>query len=554
MDRRTQRWRGLPIRVVRRAMWGGLTVASLLTGIASDARSQGFPWEKGFASITAKELQHHVQVLAHDSMRGRDTPSPELDKAAAYIAAQFQRAGLRPLNDSMGYYQRFAVCKTYLSEPNTLRFRTPVGEWSCRLKDDFVPLPLSSSGVVEGQVVFAGYGITAPEYGYDDYQGVDAVGKIVLVFTHEPRERDSTEVFQGRQATDHSNPLVKVLNAIDHGAIGLILVNDPLHHVSRKPPNLWPSLMRRTPGEIAPLQLRESEEQLVAVQIGRSVLDSLFHMLGKDPVDVQRTIDSTLQPLSFPLPVTAHIEVGLRQELTWVKNVVGYLPGSDPVLRNQVIVVGAHYDHVGTVHDTVIYNGSDDNASGTAGIIELAEAFGQNGYAPLRSILFIAFAGEEKGFFGSRYYTANPLLPIDSTIAMINLDMISRNDTNQVGVAGSSVSPELFAMVEEANRFVDMEITRSADNYFRQSDHYPFYRKRVPVLFFNTLDHPDLHKPTDDPEKAIPEKMERVVRLVYLTVWNVAISRQRPSWHEFAPSRIQATSEARPEAESASGP
>jgi len=520
---------------------------SLLFAIAfqASAQAQQGPWSEGLEWISGEELYHHLAVLAHDSMRGRDTPSPELQKAAAYIASEFRRSGLLPPRDS-SYFQHFSVCWTHLGEPNRLSFQFDHGQWECALKEDFVPLSISSSGVVEGELVFVGYGITAPEYGYDDYQGLDVRGKVVLAFTHEPRERDSTDVFLGPQPTDHSKPLEKMLNAIDHGAIGLILANDPLHHVARRPPNVWPSLMRRSVGETVPLQLQESEERLVGVHVGRPVLDSLFHLLGKDPVTVQRTIDSTLRPSSFPLPVKVRIQVSLRQDAQQVCNVVGLLPGSDAVLKNQLVVIGAHYDHVGVRHDTVIYNGADDNASGTAGVITLAKAFGRNKVHPKRSLLFITFAGEEKGLFGSRYYTSNPLFPLDSTVAMINLDMISRNDTNQVSVAGSSVSPELFAMVQEANNAVGMEINTMADQYFRQSDHYSFYRKRIPVLFFNSLDHEDLHKPTDDPEKAIPEKMARITRLVYLTAWKVAESPVRPSYHPFQPPVAEKATQSEP--------
>ncbi len=515
-----------------------LLSVALLTVLSGSLSAQQEPWRPGFESITAQELFHHLCVLADDSMRGRNTPSPELDKAAEYIATQFQMDGLQPVGDS-AYFQHFLVSRTRLGQPNTLRFIWPDRTWECCLKQDFVPLPQSASGQVEAEVVFVGYGITAPEFGYDDYAGIDVHDKIVMMFTHEPRERDSTDVFDGPRPTDHSKILVKMMNAIDHGAIGMILVNDPLHHIARRPPNRWPSLMRRRVKGGVPLRLTEPGEEIVAVHIGRLVADSLFKLAGRDLVAAQRSIDSTLRPLSFPLHVRANIQVTLQEQTARVKNVVGYLPGSDPALRGQVVVLGAHYDHVGTRDDTIVYNGSDDNASGTSGLLEIIQAFALNKLRPRRSLLFIAFAGEEKGLFGSRYYVSHPLFPIDSTVAMINLDMISRNDTNQVGVAGSTVSPELYSLVLEANRHVGMEITKEADRFFRQSDHYSFYREDIPVLFFNTLEHADLHKPTDDVDKAIPPKMERVARLVFLTAWKVANMPGKPTFHPFeAPTEL----------------
>ena len=215
-----------------------------------------------------------------------------------------------------------------------------------------------------------------------------------------------------------------------------------------------------------------------------------------------------------------------------VHNVVGLWEGSDPVLKNEYIVIGAHYDHVGVRNDTVVYNGADDNASGTAGVMEIAEAFSKSPIKPKRSILFMAFAGEEKGLLGSRFYTDNPLFPIKNTVAMLNMDMISRNDTNEVAIIGAKTSPDLKEINETANNNFGMDLDYSQDKFFRRSDHYPFYSKNIPVLFYFAKENPDLHKPTDDPEKIIPEKMATVGKLVFSTAWIVANRDQRPDFTE----------------------
>jgi len=520
--------------------------AVLLGALPAQLPAQSTPWQTGFQSITARELYHHVAVLADDSMRGRNTPSPELEKAAAYISSQFSHDGLQPAPGLNSFYQLFPVVRTRLSSPNAVTFELPDTVLHCRIKQDFVPLQLSASGTVRAPVVFVGYGISAPEFNYDDYAGIDVHGKIVLMFTHEPRERDSTDVFLGPKATEHSKNLIKMLTALDHGAVGMILVTDPLNHIARRPPNVWPSLMRRKlPGMKTPLRLvEEKSEALIGVHVSKRVGERLLESAGANLAALQREIDSTLVPHSFPLPVTAELQVTVEGDTELVKNVVAYLPGSDPKQKDQVVIVGAHYDHIGAANDTVIYNGADDNASGTSGVLEIAQAFALNPARPKRSLLFICFAGEEKGLFGSRYYVHNPLFPLDSTVAMINLDMISRNDSNQVSVAGKNVSPELFGLVEEANTHVGLEVTTEAEKFFRQSDHYSFYRKHVPVLFFNTLEHPDLHKPTDDVDKIIPEKMQKISRLAYLVVWELANSSERPSFHEIGAGSKTASGEA----------
>jgi len=489
--------------------------------------------KQGLASITAKEMKHHVFYLASDVMQGRDTPSPELDTCAAYIAQQFQADGLISYGSEPSYLQPFGLLKSKLSSPNTFRLSTDAGDTVFAIKDDFVPLHLTTNRKISAPIVFAGYGITAPEYGYDDYSGLNAKGKLVFIFKGEPQEQDSTSVFEGRKASEYSKLRIKVENAVDHGAIGLILVSTPKRRF-RRPPNPWPSLMRIKLKDAIPLTLEQKiEKRIVCVQIGRTLADALLEESGKTLEDLYDSIETSLTPQSFKLTdKTVTIETNLKAKKTLTNNVVGYWEGSDPELKKEFVVIGAHYDHIGVLQDSV-YNGADDNASGTAGILEIAEAFAKSPVRPKRSILFLAFAGEEKGLFGSRYYTENPLVPLDQTVAMLNLDMISRNDTNEVAIIGTLSSPDLKKINEEANTCIGMDLKYDQDRYFLQSDHYSFYRKGIPVLFYNTKNTPDLHKPTDDPEKIIPEKMARIGRLIFGTAWKVANRTERPNYVKF---------------------
>lgn len=486
--------------------------------------------KEGIESITPKEMKDHVWYLASDAMRGRNTPSPELDTCAVYIAREFKSYGLQVVGPEKSYYQAFNVLKARLAEPNTLKLTTPQGETVYELKDDFVPLHMTANRSITAPVVFAGYGITAPEYDYDDYRSIDAAGKIVLIFTSEPQENDSTSIFDGREITEHGKIRIKMENAIDHGAVGFLLISSPKRRF-RRPPNPWPSLMRSAPEDAVPLTMEEkAEKRIVCVRLGKQLADDLVDGTGHTLDKLFEKIDETLTPQSFEIPgKMVTMETNLDADRFPTQNIVGLWEGSDPELKDELIIIGAHYDHVGVLKDS-IYNGADDNASGTAGLMEIAEAFTQCKTRPKRSVLFMAFAGEEKGLFGSRHYTENSIFPIENTVAMLCMDMISRNDTNEVAIIGSPTSSDLKQINEEANEIIGMMLAYDQERYFLQSDHYPFYRKDIPVLFYNTKDTPDLHRPTDDPEKIIPEKMAKIGRLVFSTAWMIANRPERPNF------------------------
>lgn len=266
------------------------------------------------------------------------------------------------------------------------------------------------------------------------------------------------------------------------------------------------------------------------MQIGKQLAQDLLEETGYTLEEIHQVIDETLTPHSFQIPEkTVTMETTLDAERSVTQNVVGLWEGADPDLKDEFVVIGAHYDHVG-VHGDSVYNGADDNASGTAGVLEIAQAFTQSNTRPKRSVLFITFAGEEKGLFGSRHYTNDPIFPLPNTVAMFNMDMISRNDTNEVAIIGSPTSSNLKAINEKANQALEMKLDYEQEEWFLQSDHYPFYRKNIPVLFYNSKDTPDLHRPSDDPEKIIPEKMAKIGKLVFSTAWIVANQTQKPDF------------------------
>ena len=492
--------------------------------------SQDIPKE-GINSITSEEMKSHVMFLASDKMKGRNTPSPELDSCAVYIAKEFASYGLKPLDEAGSYFQTFNMLKSRLSEPNSLVVTKNGTEKKFEIKDDFVPLRNTGNQKVTGQVLFAGYGITAPEYDYDDYKRVDAKGRIVLVFSDEPQQKDTSSVFLGKRRTKYSGLSTKIKNAIDHEAIGFIYVRNPGRRF-RKPPNSWPSLLDSGSKRSAPMSMEnKSEEKIVCIQIGKDLFEFLFEGNEKSAKEVYELIDQNLEPQSFEISsTTITMETNLDAERIPTSNVVGFLEGNDPELKEEVIVIGAHYDHVGVRNDTMIFNGADDNASGTAGVMEVAEAFSKSPIRPKRSVLFITFTGEEKGLLGSRFYTDNPYIPNINTAAMLNMDMISRNDNNEIAVVGSKSSSDLKELNEKVNEKYGIELDYSQDGFFRQSDHYPFYSKDIPVLFYFAKTSKHLHKPTDDPETIDPEKMAKVGKLVFSTAWKVANMEGRPNF------------------------
>ncbi len=491
----------------------------------------------GLNAITAEEMYAHVAYLADDKMLGRDTPSPQLDSCAVFIANYFKAHGLKSVENAAGYFQKVPLLKTNLTEIAKQKFLLTVSGITTKyeIKQDFVPLYLSANREITAPVIFAGYGITAPEYDYDDYAGIDARDKIVLVYSSEPQEKDSSSVFDGLNETDHAKLHHKVINAIDHGASGLIYVTQPGRRF-RRPPNPWPSLMKNAPADAIPLTLGEKEEnKIVVTQIGRNLAETLFSTAPQTMEAVYQNIDKMLQPQSFALPnVVVTVSVELAAEKFWTQNVVALWEGADPELRQEIVIIGGHYDHIGVSNDTTIFNGADDNASGTAGVMAVAKAFSACPQRPKRSVLFMTFAGEEKGLFGSRYYAnTDPLLALDKTVAMINLDMIGRNDTSAVEVYGWSSSPELKDMLLTANAIVNMPFKLQDDKKMRgASDHMSFARKKIPNLFFFTGLHPDYHKSSDTAEKILPEKMAKIARLTFGIAWQLANMEGRPRFIE----------------------
>jgi len=485
-----------------------------------------FNGNNGLNVISSELTKEYISYLASDSLKGRNTPSPELDSAAVYIASEFKEWGLQPVKDS--YLQKLNLGFVNLGTENHLKLISGGTERNFNIKTEFTPFEMTANKEITAPLVFAGYGITAPEYNYDDYEGIDVKGKVVFILRHEPGEQDSASVFDGLNLTDHSDTQAKVDNAIEHGAAAVLLCTDPINHNLLSPRGFpWPSLSRIIPKDALPLSLMAKEsEKVPVVHVGEDFVKVVFGSVDSLK-KLQQEIDRNLRPVSFDLS-GKQISVKTSTEIkeTPAYNVVGFIEGSDPVLKEEVVVIGAHYDHVGYKKEykegeDYIYNGADDNASGTAAMMTVAAGLGSQTQKPRRSVLFIAFAGEEKGLFGSLGYVTDPLFPLEKTVAMLNLDMVGRNHPDTLYIVAGSRSPELSAINDKANQQIGFTLVHT-NRHIAQSDHASFLRNNIPVLFYHTGEEAEYHKVTDEVELIDFEKAAKVSRLVFLTALNVA--------------------------------
>src|SRR2546425_6765169 len=478
---------------------------------------------------SADWLIDHVRILSAPEMEGRASGTPGADRAARHIGRVFQEAGLRPGGEGGGFLQSFQVpTGTKLGAVNALSILDPKPR-SLAVGQDFIPLAVSADGDVAGESVFVGYGITAPELHYDDYAGLDVRGTIVVAMTQEPRARDPGSPFRRPDAYHYSERRHKIINAREHGARAILLVSHPAAERD------------------APPALRGVSQPwgIVAASITRAVADGLLAPSSKRLADLAAAIDQSLTPRSFALAdVKIRSQINLVREHGTAAKVVGLLPGIDPKLRQEAIVIGAHYDHLGRGGEGslapdqigVIHPGADDNASGSAAMLGLAKAFAAAGGAP-RTLVFLAFAGEEMGLLGSTHYVKHPAVALNKTVLMVNLDMVGRLRDGKLYVAGVDSGTGLRPVVTDAAQGLGLTLDLRGDP-FSPSDHTAFYTSGAPVLFAFTGAHGDYHRPTDTWEKLNPKGLETVTAFAARVVAAVAAQASPPAYVKIeAPAR-----------------
>ncbi len=503
----------------------------------------------GFNSIQQADLRKGVEYLASDPLQGRLSLQPGSDTAAKWVAAEFQKAGLKPLAGN-SFLQPVPLIEYRANREGSSLTITRDGKSSKHsFPDAFGAFPRDV--MATGGIVFAGYGISAPELEYDDYAGIDVRGKLVLIFDHEPQERDPNSRFNGKGNTRYAGAFMKTLTAQKHGAVGVLVVAEP----NRTHPSNQERVarIRSTPAgartRLANEALVDSELKIPSCTVSDKIADEI---LGGQAKALQSAIDAALKPSSRPTGVSGEIRLTAtdrRRGTSW--NVIGMVEGSDPRLKSETIVFSAHYDHDGRAADGGIYHGADDNASGTVGVVALARAFARNEIKPRRSMIFAVFAAEERGLLGSYYYVQHPLRPLATTRAVINFDMIGRNEapsdqtkglidiatdtSNELNLVGTNYSPDYKAAVEQANNMVDLKLNYKWDeepalNVFFRSDHYPFALHGIPAVWWFTGFHPDYHQTSDSAEKINYAKMEHIVKLAFLAGFDFGDTNEPPKF------------------------
>ncbi len=469
-----------------------------------------------------------IKALTTPAMEGRGAGSKGLTRAEHLIEKRYKSLGLEPAGTN-SYLQPFTVITgAQLKGKNNFAVLTGDRKVELKAKQDFVPFSFSASGPARGPLVFAGYGASADEFHYDDYAGIDVKDKIVVVMRYEP---PSFAVKGGNQGmTQHSKLVTKAIDARNHGAKALVLVNGKLGDGEE-------DLLTRFGSVSGP-----ENAGIIFLQVKNDVAEGWLKAAGKSLKELQEQIDASSQPASFALPgnETAALTVSIETTRATVNNVLAYLPGK----TDEYVIIGAHYDHLGRGNfDSLapsqigqIHPGADDNASGTAGVLELARLLAPRKGQLRRGILFASFAGEELGLLGSAAWVKDPTRPLDKAVAMLNMDMIGRIKDQKVYIGGVGTGSTLKAVVEEAQANSGFKIEYSPGGY-SSSDHTSFVAKKIPVLFFFSGLHSDYHKPSDTWDKINPQSAARLVDVVAATGEELADASDRPAFIVVAEER-----------------
>ncbi|HKQ08284.1 MAG TPA: M20/M25/M40 family metallo-hydrolase [Blastocatellia bacterium] len=492
--------------------------------------------------IKAEQLKDYLYFVASDEMEGRDTPSRGLDTTAKFLAMTLSRWGLKPAGDEGTYFQRIMLRREKVVPAQT---HAEINGQNFSYGDDFLAQPVN--GTASGPLIYVGHGFMFKAKDVDAYKGIDAKDKIVVIAGSGLPKGVSFSDFKGKQGVDWEEPFT---NAIKHGAKGIIFAAsfqtmanwDRSRHLDLERGSISVEKFRTQGGTAIPA-INASPKMLTALFQGEKESGSVVfnRAAAGDPVE----------PFDFVATKKVSFTVTTGAEQVGTQNVVAVLEGGDPVLKSEYVAIGAHYDHVGIgnpVDGDAIYNGADDDGSGTVSVLAIAEAFAR-GPRPKRSILFIWHCGEEKGLWGSRYFTENPTIPINQVITQLNIDMIGRTKTEndkpgnqplprpgEVFLIGSKLmSTELGEISEAVNKsYLNLAFNYRYDDpkdpnrFFYRSDHFNYARKGIPIIFYMDGEHEDYHRVTDSVEKIDYQNMEKIARTIYATAWELANRATRP--------------------------
>lgn len=471
--------------------------------------------------ITSKEISTHIEYLASDEMSGRFSGSKEIKVAANYLMQEFQSYGLKPLFTSNQYFQEFEfITDISMTSENEITLNIKGKKIPIKLHDGFTPAPFARESYAQSDLVFVGYGISAPKLSYDDYEGVDVKDKIVIALRYTPEYDNPHSQFDEFASLRYKASLAK-----EKGAKGIIFVNGYL------PKDEDDKLVEFKYDRAAGVK------DFPAVHMKRIYAEELLSAYGLTLVQYQDSIINSKKPFSFALTnSSAEINCVVKEVSATCQNVGALLEGTDTNLKNEYIVIGAHYDHLGMGghgslyrgNDLQIHNGADDNASGTTGMLELAEYFALSKNNK-RSIIFLAFSGEELGLLGSNFFVNYSPVPLEKIVTMINLDMIGRmNEKNELIVYGTGTSPKWKDILNAKNE--NNFVLTFNDEGYGPSDHSSFYGKAIPVLFFFTGTHSDYHRPSDDADKINSSSMQNLLNFVSSVANEIVNGEVRPEY------------------------
>jgi peptidase M28-like protein/PA domain-containing protein len=535
-----------------------LAALALVLGGSSTLLAQALA-PPAVAPLAPVKLHSTVEFLASDALEGRRAGTHAADVAAKFVASEFLRMGLRPAGPDGSWFQTFDCGVRRLGDGNVLRATPASGDAAdFVLGKDWLPFLFSASGEASGEVVFAGFGL--PE----DYAtlGASVRGKIALVRRGLP---------SGSAARDpRATYLAKAREAARNGATALLVVSGTKDASERVPGRqIWPNFgagggllglgtsiatmfpsVKKELEEVNMTKADVDEQTALVTQyegpLGSSSIPAALAsshgavaaLLGGEDGAIACLDSDAAPPRAIP-SVRATVRVDVVPSGQHTANVLALLPGTDEKLRDEWVIVGAHYDHVGENEAGEVWNGADDNASGTATMLGIAEALAA-GPPPKRSVLFVAFGAEEKGLLGSMNYLDDPAVPLAQTVAMVNLDMVGRNKPDHVTLIGARSSPEVQTLAERAAKDVGMTLDDDGEPFFDQSDHAGFYHRGIPVAFLTTMEHADYHHATDTADKIDGDKMERIARLTLAIVRGVADADARPTYVPYRSDRRRA--------------
>ena len=515
---------------------------AILLPLAPDDGDEPNP-DAGFETIREDDVGVHLRELASPQLEGRDTPSEGLELAALYIEERLRAAGFEPLGEEGSYRMPYTIESYAPVEARTsLRLdfegEAPADLPELEFEKTYVPLP-RCNGDNGGEVVFCGFGITGAKERYDDLKGVQVKGKVALILAGEPNHK---RLFDGPEISEAADLYGKLSELEDAGVAGVLVVRRPPaervegldgEEVQASELGFRYSWATWNPSTTKPMKRWASAEfEFPVLEITHEVGSAI---LGEDILELAATIESKGKPVKIELEgVRAEMKSAFQRRDVRADNVVGVMRGTDAALAEEFLVLGAHYDHIGVDAWGRIGYGADDNASGTAALLELVEAFGS--VQPRRSVVAAFFSGEEDGLIGSRAFCDEPPVARDAQVAMLNMDMVGRGKASEVVVLGTKENPELEKVLKEAKKLkptkIKKVITGKAEQLWERSDHFSFHRKGIPTLFFfeavSETDNADYHTFRDTIERLDADKITRTARFVFNTAWLIANDDERP--------------------------